>query len=171
VSTLFLAVSGCDFQNLTAEIVKRILVVGLFYFILDNATSIVDTIIQSFRVLSGNAGGVQFVPSDIFNAGVLVAQRLADNVSFWTDTSKSLGLLIAGGSAFTKEYAAKYLTYALSVGLKLMVMGLVVSIGEQIITPLRIISKARATPRFISSSVWLSSCLRSPRLCLLCSSS
>src|SRR3954449_12717736 len=96
-------------------------------------------------------------------------ESVADNVSFWTDTSKSLGLLIAalvvvicfaliaaivivttvemyivtyagiillgfGGSTFTKDYAVKYLTYAVSVGLKLMVMGLVVSIGQSILT-------------------------------------
>src|SRR4051812_41387123 len=169
VTALFLALAGGGFQNLAAEIVKRILVVGLFFFILDQGPTIVDAVIKSFRQLSQSAGGVGFRPSNIFNAGVLVAQKLADNVSFWTDTSKSLGLLIAalvvvicfaliaaivivttvemyivtyagiillgfGGSTFTKDYAVKYLTYAVSVGLKLMVMGLVVSIGQTIIT-------------------------------------
>src|SRR5206468_2674069 len=43
-------------------------------------------------------------------------------------------LLGFGGSAFTKDYAVKYLTYAVSVGLKLMVMGLVVGIGQSILT-------------------------------------
>src|SRR3954462_2156453 len=89
VSALFLALAGGGFQNFAAEIVKRILVVGLFYFILDQGPTIVDAVIRSFRQLSQNAGGVGFRPSNIFNAGVLVAQKLADNVSFWTDTSKS----------------------------------------------------------------------------------
>ena len=166
---MFLALAGGGFQSLAAEIVKRILVVGIFFFILDQGTSIVDAVIQSFRQLSASAGGAGFKPSDIFNAGVSIAQKLADNVSFWTDTTKSLALLIAalvivicfaliaaivivtmvemyivtyagiillgfGGSAFTKDYAIKYLTYAVSVGLKLMVMGLVVGIGQSILT-------------------------------------
>jgi type IV secretion system protein TrbL len=169
VTALFLALAGGGFQSLAAEIVKRILVVGIFFFILDQGTSIVDAVIQSFRQLSASAGGAGFKPSDIFNAGVSIAQKLADNVSFWTDTTKSLALLIAalvivtcfaliaaivivtmvemyivtyagiillgfGGSAFTKDYAVKYLTYAVSVGLKLMVMGLVVGIGQSILT-------------------------------------
>src|SRR3954452_15359473 len=169
VTALFLALAGGGFQSLAAEIVKRILVVGIFFFILDQGTAIVDAVIQSFRQLSASAGGAGFKPSDIFNAGVSIAQKLADNVSFWTDTTKSLALLIAalvivicfaliaaivivtmvemyivtyagiillgfGGSAFTKDYAVKYLTYAVSVGLKLMVMGLVVGIGQSILT-------------------------------------
>src|SRR3954462_690420 len=169
VTALFLTLAGGGFQNLAAEIVKRILVVGIFFFILDQGTSIVDAVIQSFRQLSASAGGAGFKPSDIFNAGVSIAQKLADNVSFWTDTTKSLALLIAalvivicfaliaaivivtmvemyivtyagiillgfGGSAFTKDYAVKYLTYAVSLGLKLMVMGLVVGIGQSILT-------------------------------------
>src|SRR3954462_3758270 len=169
VTALFLALAGGGFQNLAAEIVKRILVVGIFFFILDQGTSIVDAVIQSFRQLSASAGGAGFKPSDIFNAGVSIAKKLPDNVSFWTDPSKSLGLLIAalvivicfaliaaivivtmvemyivtyagiillgfGGSAFTKDYAVKYLTYAVSVGLKLVVMGLVVGIGQSILT-------------------------------------
>src|SRR5215211_2455999 len=95
VTALFLALAGGGFQSLAAEIVKRILVVGIFFFILDQGTSIVDAVIQSFRQLSASAGGAGFKPSDIFNAGVSIAQKLADNVSFWTDTTKSLALLIA----------------------------------------------------------------------------
>ena len=169
VSAIFLALSGAGAQTFAAEIVKRILMVGIFFFILDNGTSIADAIIQSFRQLSKNAGGVEFAPSAIFNSGLNIAQKVVQNVSFWSDTSKSVGLIIAalvvvfcfallaaivivtivemyivtyagiillgfGGSNFTKDYAVKYLTYAVSVGLKLMVMALVVSIGEGIIT-------------------------------------
>jgi len=168
VSAIFLALSGAGAQTFAAEIVKRILVVGIFFFILDNGTSIADAIIQSFRQLSKNAGGVEFAPSAIFNSGLNIAQKVVQNVSFWSDTSKSVGLIIAalvvvfcfallaaivivtivemyivtyagiillgfGGSNFTKDYAVKY-PYAVSVGLKLMVMALVVSIGEGIIT-------------------------------------
>ncbi|GJE02373.1 P-type conjugative transfer protein TrbL [Methylobacterium isbiliense] len=169
VSAIFLALSGSGIQNFASEVVKRILVVGIFYFILDQGPAVVDAVIKSFRQIAQNAGGVGFKPSDIFNAGVQVAQKLADNVSFWTDSGKSVALLIAalvvvvcfaliaaivivttvemwivtyagiillgfGGSGFTKDYAIKYLTYAISVGLKLMVMGLVVSIGQSIIS-------------------------------------
>src|SRR5215207_433084 len=169
VSAIFLALSGAGAQTFAAEIVKRILMVGIFFFILDNGTSIADAIVQSFRQLSKNAGGVEFAPSAIFNSGLNIAQKVVQNVSFWSDTSKSVGLIIAalvvvfcfallaaivivtivemyivtyagiillgfGGSNFTKDYAVKYLTYAVSVGLKLMVMALVVSIGEGIIT-------------------------------------
>ena len=169
VSAIFLALSGSGVQNFASEVVKRILVVGIFYFILDQGPAVVDAVIKSFRQIAQNAGGVGFRPSDIFNAGVQVAQKLADNVSFWTDSGKSVALLIAalvvvvcfaliaaivivttvemwivtyagiillgfGGSGFTKDYAIKYLTYAISVGLKLMVMGLVVSIGQSIIS-------------------------------------
>ena len=41
-------------------------------------------------------------------------------------------LLGFGGSSFTKDYAVKYLTYAVSVGIKIMMMTLVVSVGQSI---------------------------------------
>ena len=41
-------------------------------------------------------------------------------------------LLGFGGSSFTKDYAVKYVTYAVSVGIKIMMMTLVVSVGQSI---------------------------------------
>ena len=55
-------------------------------------------------------------------------------VEMYIVTYAGIILLGFGGSAFTKDYAVKYLTYAVSVGLKMMVMGLVVGIGQSILT-------------------------------------
>ena len=159
VSAIFLALQGAGAQTFAAELVKRILVVGIFYFILDSGSSICNAIVESLKQLAFNAGGVKSAPSAIFRLSWNICQKILNEVSLWKDAGKAIVLCLAafiiivicfaliaaimivtlvelsivpyagiillgfGGSAFTKDYAVKYLTYAVSVGMKLMVMG------------------------------------------------
>ena len=157
VSAIFLALQGAGAQTFAAELVKRILVVGIFYFILDSGSSICNAIVESLKQLAFNAGGVKSAPSAIFNSGWNICQKILNEVSLWKDAGKAIVLCIAafiiivcfaliaammivtlvevaivsyagiillgfGGSSFTKDYAVKYLTYAVSVGIKIMMM-------------------------------------------------
>ena len=167
VSAIFLALQGAGAQTFAAELVKRILVIGIFYFILDSGSSICNAIVESLKQLAFNAGGVKSAPSAIFNSGWNICQKILNEVSLWKDAGKAIVLCIAafiiivcfaliaammivtlvevaivsyagiillgfGGSSFTKDYAVKYLTYAVSVGIKIMMMTLVVSVGQSI---------------------------------------
>ena len=167
VSAIFLALQGAGAQTFAAELVKRILVVGIFYFILDSGSSICNAIVESLKQLAFNAGGVKSAPSAIFNSGWNICQKILNEVSLWKDAGKAIVLCLAafiiivcfaliaammivtlvevaivsyagiillgfGGSSFTKDYAVKYLTYAVSVGIKIMMMTLVVSVGQSI---------------------------------------
>lgn len=55
-------------------------------------------------------------------------------IEMYIVTGAGIVLLGFGGSRFTKDFAVKYLTYAVSVGVKLLVMQLVVGIGEAIVS-------------------------------------
>jgi len=55
VSSIFIALQGGGAQTFAAEIVKRILVVGIFYFILDSGSSVCNAIVESFKQLALDA--------------------------------------------------------------------------------------------------------------------
>lgn len=55
-------------------------------------------------------------------------------IEMYIVTGAGIVLLGFGGSRFTKDFAVKYLTYAVSVGVKLLVMQLIVGIGEAIVS-------------------------------------
>ncbi len=162
-----------DLAEVVAEIVTRVMFIGFFLALLTLGPTWAGNIIESFGQLArqasiagGGAGSV--TPSDVFDAGLKLADTMTSTISFWDNAVDSLGLLIAalitiivfalitaflvmtmveiwivvyagiillgfGGSRFTKDFALKYLIYALSVGLKFFVMLLVIGIGQSFI--------------------------------------
>ena len=54
-------------------------------------------------------------------------------VEMWIVTSAGIILLGFGSFQFTRDYAVKYLTFLVSIGLKLMILQLLIGIGENII--------------------------------------
>ncbi|WP_428622194.1 P-type conjugative transfer protein TrbL [Sedimenticola sp.] len=169
-----LALRQADFVEVVSEIVLRIITIGFFLALLLRGPTWAGNIIESLGQLAGQAsiagGGVGSVtPSDVFDAGLKLADKMTSTISFWDNAIDSMGLLIAalitiivfalitaflvmtmveiwivvfagmillgfGGSRFTKDFALKYLIYALSVGLKFFVMLLVIGIGQSFIS-------------------------------------
>ena len=163
-----LAFRQADVSEWLAELVNQILFLGFFLAMLQNAASWGTAIVSSFRQAGRAAGGTAVDPSQVFTAGVSIAQKVTTKMSFW-DPAASAALLLAaiiivvcfaliaawmvvtlvqsyivisagvinmafGGSRWTKDIAIATIRYTLSVGAKLMMLQLLVSIGQNLIT-------------------------------------
>jgi len=162
-----LAFRAADLSEWLAEMVNQLFFLGFFFLLLQNSVTWGTLIVDSFRQAASAAGGAGLAPSDVFAAGVNLAQNVISQISFWAPTA-SVGLIIAGliievcyaliaafmvlalvesylvissgvllmafgGSRWTKDLAVSTVRYTLSVGAKLFVLQLLVSIGNGLI--------------------------------------
>lgn len=167
-----MAINGSGMQEFTAELVKRVMIIGFFFALLSNSSEWAKAIIDSLRKIAGDAtiasGGLSGIsPSAIFDMGLQLAGQMTRSVSFGRPAD-SIGLIIAaliimisfalisgilllalvemyivinagivllgfGALRWTREFSQKYLIYAVSVGIKLFVMQLLIGLGETLI--------------------------------------
>lgn len=165
---LKLAFHGADAGEWIAEILNQFLFLGFFLALLQNASTWGTAIVNSFRQAGQAAGGVGMAPSDVLGAGILIAQKVLNQMSLWHPSAVAALMLAAiviiicfaliaaemvvtlvqsyvciaagvinmafGGSRWTKDIAVATVRYTLSVGAKLMMLQLLVSIGQNLIT-------------------------------------
>ena len=153
ISAIRLALRGSDASEWLAELVDQVLFLGFFLALLNNSSAWAKAIVDSFRAAANQAaissGGLSnLAPSDIFDTGLSIASKVADQTSLFSPAS-SLGLIVCalviliafaliaaflivslvesyvvisasvllmgfGGSRFTKDYAVRTMTYAVS---------------------------------------------------------
>jgi type IV secretion system protein TrbL len=95
------ALEKSDAQALVATIIKKLMVIGIFYALLIFAPQWFPLIIQSFVQIGGSASGTAtpLNPSDIFKMGATIAGTLLDaaanTTSLLTSFSTSLALIFA----------------------------------------------------------------------------
>jgi type IV secretion system protein TrbL len=171
-TSISLALKRADISEFFAEIVRRIIFVGFYLALIQNAGTWPQMIVNSFReaaaATNGTVANLEGIsPSEIFDLGIKIAATLTDVVSF-SDPGESLAriitslvvvivfaivagcLLVAlvemyialnagilllgfGGSRWTSDYATKYMSYVISVGVKLFAMQLIIGIGENFV--------------------------------------
>ena len=87
-----------DIQEFMAETVRFLVVVGFFYWILDNGPAIATAIIDSMRQLAAKASGIDthISPSDIIDVGFDIVSKAIDNSSLWSPAATTVGLIVAG---------------------------------------------------------------------------
>jgi len=87
-----------DIQEFMAETVRFLVVVGFFYWILDNGPAIASAIIDSMRQLAAKASGIDthISPSDIIDVGFDIVSKAIDNSSLWSPAATTVGLIVAG---------------------------------------------------------------------------
>ncbi len=121
-SFTLLAIEKADFQALTSTIVRKIMWIGIFYAILlygvtPGGGGWIPAIIDSFHILGQNASSVgPLGPSAIVGFGVNMCVDLLYFLGF-------------GGSRWTAAYVERYVAYAVSVGMKILVLYLLVGAG------------------------------------------
>lgn len=93
-----MALRKADIQEFMAETVRFLVVVGFFYWILDNGPAIATAIIDSMRKLAANASGIDahISPSSIVDVGFDIVSKAIDNSSIWSPAATTVGLLVAG---------------------------------------------------------------------------
>ncbi len=171
-TAITLAFRNADLQEWTAEIIKRVLFIGLFLAILLNGSAWTADIVSSFRQAADGAnaaagGTTGLSPSTIFDVGLTLASKIYSELSLF-DPIRSVGLHLAalsigavfaliaaflmvalvemyivlnagiillgfGGSQWTKDFVVQFLKYAVSVGVKLFILQLIVGLGEAFI--------------------------------------
>lgn len=93
-----MALRRADIQEFLAETVRFFVVVGFFYWILDNGPAIAKAIIDSMRQLAAKASGINehVSPSDIVDVGFDIVSKAIDSSSIWSPAATTVGLLVAG---------------------------------------------------------------------------
>lgn len=186
IAAVWLALAAPALDTMLAELVRRVMYIGFFLFLLTTGPEFAKAVAMSLSQI-GSGGSETASPANTFNAGINVASALADQiklglfedniagiaaifgvilvvVSFALVSAIFVSVLVEayvgllagmimlglGGSSFTKDFAIKYLIYAFSVGMKLMALVMIATIGSE-----ALISFAEApTP---ADQEWLSS--------------
>lgn len=93
-----MALRRADLQEFLAETVRFFVVVGFFYWILDNGPAIAKAIMDSMRKLAANASGINtsISPSSIVDVGFDIVSKAVDNSSIWSPAATTVGLIVAG---------------------------------------------------------------------------
>ena len=168
-----LAVKVASLEEIVSELIKRIMFIGLFLFILQNGLEFAQAIVDSLWAIGSDSAEGKMSPTSIFSEALIVngvISKEADKVSYWYVATILMmniaGLLVIlscaflaaillgaivemyigliagmimlglGGSSFTKDFAIRYLTYAFSIGMKLLALALIAKIGTSVLLDL-----------------------------------
>lgn len=95
IAAVWLTLAAASLDTWFAELVRRVLFIGLFVFILeqgpDFARSVVDSLFQI------GAGGGSASPANVFNAGLKVASTMSEKAKFgiWEDNALAIAAVFA----------------------------------------------------------------------------
>ncbi|WP_420340692.1 P-type conjugative transfer protein TrbL [Roseibium sp.] len=95
IAAVWLAVQATALEAWVNELVRRIMFVGLFAFILTNGPQFAQAVVDSLFQIG--AGGGSASPANVFNSGINVASIMSSNVQF--------GLLADNGLAIASVIA------------------------------------------------------------------
>lgn len=93
-----MALRKADIQEVMAETVRFFVVLGFFYWILNNGPAIATAIMNSMRQLAAKASGINdhVSPSEIMDVGFDIVSKAIDSSSIWSPAATTVGLLVAG---------------------------------------------------------------------------
>lgn len=80
MAAVWLALSSASLDTWFAELVRRILFVGLFVFILEQGPAFARAVVDSLFQIG--AGGGSASPANVFNAGLQVASQMSEKARF-----------------------------------------------------------------------------------------
>lgn len=80
IAAVWLAINAASLDSWFAELVRRIMFIGLFAFILDQGPSVSKAIVDSLFNIGASGGSAS--PADIFNAGIRVASKMSEQAQF-----------------------------------------------------------------------------------------
>jgi type IV secretion system protein TrbL len=80
IAAVWLAINTASLDAWFAELVRRIMFIGLFAFILDRGPSLAKAIVDSLFQIG--AGGGSASPANIFDAGIRVASKMSEQAKF-----------------------------------------------------------------------------------------
>lgn len=95
IAAVWLAINAASLDSWFAELVRRILFIGLFAFILDQGPSVARAVVDSLYQIG--AGGGSASPANIFDAGMRVAAKMSEQAKFglWEDNAQAIAAVFA----------------------------------------------------------------------------
>lgn len=80
IAAVWLALQAASLDAWFAELVRRIMFIGLFAFILDRGPSFAKAVVDSLFQIGANGGSAS--PANIFDAGIRVASKMSEQAKF-----------------------------------------------------------------------------------------
>ncbi|NTF00151.1 P-type conjugative transfer protein TrbL [Agrobacterium tumefaciens] len=95
IAAVWLAISAASLDSWFAELVKRIMFIGLFAFILNEGPAFAKAVVDSLYQIG--AGGGSASPANIFDAGIRVATKMSEQAKFglWEDNALAIAAVFA----------------------------------------------------------------------------
>jgi len=90
IAAVWLAINAASLDSWFAELVKRIMFIGLFAFILDRGPEFAKAVVDSLYQIG--AGGGSASPANIFDAGIRVATKMSEQAKFGLFEDNSLAI-------------------------------------------------------------------------------
>jgi type IV secretion system protein TrbL len=81
IAAIWLAINAAALDSWFAELVRRIMFIGLFAFILDGGPAFAKAVVDSLYQIGAGAGGSPS-PANIFDAGIRVASKMSGQAKF-----------------------------------------------------------------------------------------
>ena len=93
IAAVWLAINAASLDAWFAELVRRIMFIGLFVFILDQGPTFAKAVVDSLYQLGAGSGSAS--PANVFNAGLTVASKMSEKISFGLFEDNALALSAA----------------------------------------------------------------------------
>ncbi|AYD05304.1 P-type conjugative transfer protein TrbL [Neorhizobium sp. NCHU2750] len=93
IAAVWLALQAASLDSWFAELVRRIMFVGFFAFVLSEGPTFAKAIVDSLFQIG--AGGGTASPADVFNAGLTVATKMSEKVQFGLFEDNALAISAA----------------------------------------------------------------------------
>lgn len=90
IAAVWLAINAASLGGWFAELVKRIMFIGLFAFILNEGPAFAKAVVDSLYQIG--AGGGSASPANIFDAGIRVATKMSEQAKFGLFEDNSLAI-------------------------------------------------------------------------------
>ncbi len=90
IAAVWLAIQAATIEAWFAELVRRILFIGFFAFVLTQGPSFAKAVVDSLFQIGGGSGSAS--PANVFNAGLTVASAMSEKISFGVFQDNALAL-------------------------------------------------------------------------------
>ncbi|CAN7682140.1 P-type conjugative transfer protein TrbL [Pararhizobium sp. LjRoot235] len=93
IAAVWLAIQAASLDSWFAELVRRIMFIGLFAFILDQGPVFAKAVVDSLYQIGADGGSAS--PANVFNAGLTVASKMSEKISFGLFEDNALAISAA----------------------------------------------------------------------------
>lgn len=93
IAAVWLAIQAASLEAWFAELVRRIMFIGFFAFVLEKGPEFAKAVVDSLYQIGGGSGSAS--PANVFNAGLTVASAMSQKISFGVFQDNALALSAA----------------------------------------------------------------------------